>query len=281
MDSIYVYNKALMELFLTNSNGQVLAKKSLIGDNNLRKSPWFLSYPQYNPETVTPFIETSKELLFTGQSFTTVNDTLINKFKFTAYIDYKLDHISFSHTYPKELYGFDYNWIGDLYTKVFVELHPDGDKLIFSFPVSHDLYIADIHSNAYHKVYAGSNEAGTNYSINKRPDKVSSETIFVHYAKQNDYAAIKYDKFREVYYRFFKTAIPNPNRFSRPNDKFIGVIIMDKNFNYLGEKLLGTGKQWYWQNSFVTKEGLNIEYMDNDDVDEVSLTLKIFTLKKI
>ncbi|EOR95313.1 hypothetical protein ADIARSV_1508 [Arcticibacter svalbardensis MN12-7] len=55
---------------------------------------------------------------------------------------------------------------------------------------------------------------------------------------------------------------------------------MDKNFKYLCETNIGNGEDWNWQNSFVTKEGLNVEYTGNKN-DESHLTLKIFNLKKI
>lgn len=52
---------------------------------------------------------------------------------------------------------------------------------------------------------------------------------------------------------------------------------MDKHFKYLGETTLGTFYEWNWTNSFVTKEGLNIEYIDENDVDERYMSFKIFT----
>ena len=55
---------------------------------------------------------------------------------------------------------------------------------------------------------------------------------------------------------------------------------MDEYFNYPGETVIGTGEDWYRQNSFVTKEGLNIEFIEKDP-EEKYLTLKIFTIKKI
>lgn len=279
LDSIYIYNKSLTEVVLTNDKSKVLKKISLQGTSH--RDNWYTYYPQYYPKTVTPFIETSKELLLTGQSFVNIQDSLISKFKFNAHINYTSQKVHYSHIYPKELYGFNYNWIGDLYTTVYAELHPDENKLVFSFPVSHDIYIADLYGNSYKKKYAGSNEAGTISSIEKSPKQTSREVIYTHYASQYQYAAIKYDKYRKVYYRFLLKAIPNATEHSRPKDKPIAVIVMDKDFNYLGEVTLGTGKEWHWQNSFVTKEGLNIEYLDNDDIDEVALTLKIFNLKKL
>jgi hypothetical protein len=55
---------------------------------------------------------------------------------------------------------------------------------------------------------------------------------------------------------------------------------MDEEFKYLGETVIGTGEDWYWQNSFVTKEGLNIEYIEKN-FEEVFLTFKTFNIKKI
>ena len=38
----------------------------------------------------------------------------------------------------------------------------------------------------------------------------------------------------------------------------------------------GTGEDWQWENSFVTKEGLNIEYIDDKDLSEMYMTFKTF-----
>lgn len=279
IDSIYVYNMVLPEVVLINSAGKVVDKKSLRGEDKAEE--WYEKYPQYVPETVTPFIKYKGKLFLTGQSVTSLPSTSIDKFKFTAMMDIGRKEIDFIHNYPEELYGNDYNWYGDLYTKVYPALHPDGDKLIYSFPVSHDLYMMDINGDSSKKVYAGSNEAGTISSIPKEVNKVSSENLYEHYASQDLYTAIIYDKYRNLYYRFITRAIPNANEHHRPKDKPIGIIIMDAEFKYLGEVTLGTGHQWYWQNSFVTKEGLNIEYLDHEDIDEIYLTLKIFTLKDL
>jgi hypothetical protein len=56
---------------------------------------------------------------------------------------------------------------------------------------------------------------------------------------------------------------------------------MDEQFNYLGETLIGKAEEWNWTNSFVTQEGLNIEYIDDNDMDEEHLNFKIFTIEKL
>lgn len=278
MDSIYLYNRALTEIVLSNRKSRMFHKISLRG--NGKPTTWFLYYPQYYPQTATPFIETNKKLLFTGQYFLSIPDSMITRFKFDAQVDFKSNKVDFIHSYPKQLFGSGYNWEGGLSTTVFPELHPDKDKLIYSFPVSHDLYIADIYSDNFRKVYAGSNSAGTISSIDCDPPKTSAEISIIHYIQQDMYAAIKYDKYRKVYYRFLRKGIPNTTLRTLKEEKPIVVIIMDENFNYLGETVIGICKDWHWQNSFVTQEGLNIEYIEKD-YEESYLTLKIFTLNKI
>lgn len=278
MDSIYLYNMPLTEIVLTNNKGSFLNKISLRGEGHLKD--WSLYYPQYYPQTVNPFIETPGKLLLTGQFFFSVPVTMITRFKFNARIDLKSGKVDFRNTYPEQLYGCSYNWEGGLSTGVFPELHPDGDKLIFSFPVSHDLYIAKLNSDTYRKVYAGSNLAGTIHSIDRDSRNTTSEMILIHYAREDQYAAIKYDRYRNVYYRFLLKGIPDATIRTRKEEKPIAVIIMNENFDYLGESVIGTGEDWYWQNSFVTKEGLNIEYIEKDP-EEKYLILKIFTIKII
>lgn len=278
MDSIYLYNMPLTEIVLLNSKGSILNKISLRGEGHLKD--WPLYYPQYYPQTVNPFIETHGKLLLTGQFFFSVPVTMITRFKFNARIDLKSGKVDFRDSYPEQLYGSNYNWEGGFSTEVFPELHPDGDKLIYSFPVSHDLYIAKLNSEIYRKIYAGSNLAGTIHSIDRDSRNTPSEMILIHNVREDLYAAIKYDRYRKMYYRFLLKGIPSATVHTRKEEKPIVVIVMNENFDYLGETVIGTGEDWYWQNSFVTKEGLNIEYIEKD-LEEKYLTLKIFTIKKI
>ena len=94
------------------------------------------------------------------------------------------------------------------------------------------------------------------------------------------YAAVLYDKFRNIYYRFLLKGLPGATFSTPKEEKPIIIIIMDENFNYLGETNIGTGKEWNWNNTFITREGLNIEYI-GDDLNEDYLTFKIFSLNSI
>ena len=278
LDSIYIFDMVGNVLALINSDRKVKARISLKGEKN--DDRWFVHYPQYEPRTVNPLFEINNELIFTGQYPFPIPEDIINNFRFNAQIDLKTNEVKYYHLYPKELYGNNSNWRGGAYTLVFPELHPDGDKIIYSFPVSHDLYVTRLKSDEYTKIYAGSNFAGTICSMTGNPKENDRGKMFEHHCKQDFYTAIRYDKYRKVYYRFLWKGIKNASIHSKLDDKPFAVIIMDENFNYLGETEIGTGKDWNWWNSFVTSEGLNIEYIEKE-FKEVYLTFKIFNLKDI
>jgi hypothetical protein len=277
MDSIYIYNKSMIEVALADSSGHVKDRISLRDD----EPNWPLYYPQYYLSTSIPFIETPGKLILTGFSGLSIPDSLIHKFRFTAYIDMKTNQAEFFHTYPEELYGSNSNWEGGLSTPVYPELSPT-DELIHSFPVSHDLYITKWGDESSRTVYAGSNVAGTIRSIDWGEIRTTpAELQFAYFAQEDMYTAIHYDPWRKVYYRYLLQGIPNATSRMPINKKPVIIILMDEQFNYLGETLIGTGEEWNWTNSFVTEEGLNIEYIDTDDLEEDYLNLKIFTIEKL
>jgi hypothetical protein len=282
MDSIYVYTGPMPEVVLTNSSGQVKERIQLRGEYSNEIVLWSIYYPQYVPSTVIPFIKYQDNLILTGMAPSSVRDTIIDRFRFCAYIDLKTNQAKFYYTYPKELYGFNYNWNDMLFTQVYPELSPTGE-LIHSFPMSHNLYITKVGIEDYRTVYGGSNVAGTIRSIEWEGTgkRTPSEVILTHYLQEDTYASIRYDPWRKVYYRFLLQGVPNAV-FSDPlGIKPVIVIMMDEQFNYLGETLIGKGEEWNWTNSFVTEEGLNIEYIDEDDSEETYLNFKIFKIQSL
>lgn len=285
-DSIYIYDMHLLELCLTNGKGQLLKKTSLIGNLDVKKDRWMYKYPQYHPSTVTPLRGIDDGLMIMGQSMEDIHDTIINKFKYLSYIDKKLSQPKLMYSYPKELYGENYMWGDPLFTQVFYDVVSTAQgksKIIFSYPVSHNIYLSDgLKKQNVVKKYAGSNYAGTISSLNFKNNKdITVSELRANYIKNDLYGAILYDKYRKVYYRFLRRGVKESmNKFDL-KDKPIAVIIYDDRFNYLGETDLGLAKVCHWENSFVSKEGLNIEWLDPSDVDEAYLSLKIFVLKEI
>jgi hypothetical protein len=271
MDSIYIYNMPMTEIVLSNGDGAVKNRISLRSND----PEWPLYLPQYLLSTVNPIYEIGRHLIITGQSFFSIPEQNLAKFRFSAYIDMQSNHINYSHTYPEEIYGKNSNWEGGLPTQVYPALSPNG-SLLYSFPASHDLYISDYNSGEYKKVYGGGNNANTIRSIDREAKNTQDELVVAHYLQQDMYAAVLYDKFRNIYYRFLLKGVPGATFSTPKEEKTIIIIIMDENFNYLGETNIGTGKEWNWNNSFITREGLNIEYI-GDDLNEDYLIFKIFS----
>jgi len=280
MDSIYVFHGPLPELVLTDSSGYVKKRFSLIDNKDRSDNTWPLYYPQYEFYTVNPIIETRGKLILTGSApFGIADDSLIHKFRFTANFDLQSNIVEFMHSYPAELYGSNPNWPGMAYTLPYSELSPTGG-LIYSFPVSHDIYISQWDKEGYEKVYAGSNNAGTIRSI--AGQRLNSELIISHCLKHDLYTCIRYDPYRNVYYRFMSQGMHDFTIKTSVREKPVVVIVMDESFSYLCETVLGSAEKWNWLNSFVTSEGLMIEYFDPDlDSEEEYLTFKILTLIKL
>jgi hypothetical protein len=137
-------------------------------------------------------------------------------------------------------------------------------------------------SEIYKTVFAGSNVAGTIHSVGwDDPPHTPDELLYAYFAEEDIYTAVLYDKWRRLYYRFMLQGIPGAAYGTGKEKKPVIVIVMDELFNYLGETVIGTGEEWNWSNSFVTEEGLNIEYIDDSDTDEEFLNLKIFTVKEL
>jgi hypothetical protein len=279
MDSIYVYNMPMTEVVLTDSTGIVKQRISLRGDE---RKDWYSYFPQYILSTSINFIKIKDKLLLTGLLARSIPSQMIDDFRFTACIDMKTTEVEYMYTYPKELYGYDYNWEGGLATSVFPELSPSGE-IIHSFAVSHNLYITPWNSNDYKIVYAGGNNVSTIRSINWGEFMTTPlEVMQTYYATEDMYAAIHYDLYRKVYYRILLQGIPDATVVTDKEEKPVVVIIMDEQFNYMGETVLGPWQEWNWQNSFVTPEGLVMEYFNPDlDSEEEYLTLKTFAIEKM
>jgi hypothetical protein len=285
MDSIYVYDRPVTEVALIDSAGHVKQKISLRGQfadaENKRDPQWAYHYPQYLFRTVAPFIEINGKLLLTGFFPFSIPDSIINNFRFMASLDMKTIHVDYKYLYPKELVGSNVTWDDPVFMQVYPALLPTGE-IIHSFTMSHNLYVTEWETEASKTVYAGSNVAGTIRSMDFEQRKAPDEAIVTHYLQQDLYTAILHDPWKKVYYRFLLQGIPDATFNTPLGKKPVIVILMDEQFHYLGETLIGTEDEWNWTNSFVTQEGLNIEYIDpvdKEELDEEYLNFKIFTIE--
>lgn len=272
-DSIYIYNKTNNELALINDSGRVVSRISLINKQPFHDLSWIYRYPQYYPSTTAPVVGAGQQLIFPGQYMLSLPDSIAGRFRFEAHVDLNNDSVRFFRQYPPALYGNNIFWENEgLFTNVYSDVAPDN-KMIYSFPVSHDVFVADNDKEGYTSIYGGSNEAGAITSFEK---KMPSEELQLRVCKTDLYAAIRYDRYRKVYYRFLRKAMPEATYTSAFKDKPLSVVMFDEHFKYMGETIIGTCDNFNWENAFVTEEGLNIEYIDKKDLSESHLYLKIF-----
>lgn len=277
MDSIYVYDMMKFEIVLTDSSSickQRIALKTTM-DNK-----WSLYNPQYYFTTVNPILENNNNLYLTGYAPFSLPDKNLDSFCFLTTINLKTGEIKNQYKYPKELYGNNYNWEGGYFTLIYPCFSMDSVS-ICSFPISHNIYLYNKKNGKTKKIYAGSNNAGTIKSIDHEQRRTPNQLIEEKFLAQDLYGPILYDSYRNFYYRFMLNAMPGSTTNRNREDKELTIIIIDKNFNYLGEQIVGKLKRWNWENAFVSPEGLNIEYVNYEDIDETYLSYKTFIPKKI
>ena len=106
----------------------------------------------------------------------------------------------------------------------------------------------------------------------------------IEFCETPKYWHIMYDKYRDVYYRFaempYKLA-PNESPYDEPKGKEFSVIVLNKDFEIIGETRF-PGKKYFYKMSFVGKEGLYISEnnLENPQFDENKLVFTCFKIKK-
>lgn len=281
-DSLYIFDDVGQKAALLDSKLLVRDSISLIGKMNSATVDWTLHYPQYFFSAAAPVMERNGQLVLTGMYPWAIPDSLINTFKLNSVLDIGTKQVSYLNSYPKTLFGKNFDWDDPFFTAASSDFGHQSNMLLLSFPISHDLYISNLSLGKMDRIYAGSPDARPITSIGKKPvgDKTFKEKLAKSIINTDLYGGIKYDKYRKVYYRFLRKALPEGNTETNWKNKVLSVIMMDTSFKYLGETALGTLKEWNWENSFVSEAGLNIEYIDQENNNEDYLTFKIFKPKK-
>lgn len=153
-----------------------------------------------------------------------------------------------------------YNWGG--MNCYFPFLTSDGEgQLILSYPVCHNLYIYNLRTGAKNIISAGSSLFDF---ISPFPDekkfKQELRDEYVKYFETNYfYGSITYDKKQKRYYRM----VWHPNEeygktANKTREK--SIIVFDKEFNFMGEVLLPSDKNYY--RLITTSYGLVVSFFD-------------------
>jgi len=161
----------------------------------------------------------------------------------------------------------DYTWGSNLTFQVAYFCIGEGGKIIASFPSSHDLVVFDPATQEESSFYAGSSSIDRIQPFAwKRGVPIPDSKEWRHFVKTPTYEGILYDKYRNVYYRFARLPWTDWESGMIGNKKPTIVIVLDHDFNHIGETALPQDATWWYPfNSFVTTAGINIQVIDNDD----------------
>ena len=275
-DSIAVFDMNKNDLVFVNDKGIKLRTISLVNNLPINDSNWLLSYPQFFPRTITPFIRVDDKLIFSGSFMWAIPDNILDTFKFTASFDLLTHELTYRHTYPKNIYGSKFNWDDPYYTTVYYDWNPDQKVMVYSFPISNSLFTASLEKEGLSEVVDSEFGAKVVKPISmKNPTR---EIMLSHLIESDIYAGIKYDKHRKVYYRVLMNAEMSTTGAKDLSLKPVSIIIYDSEFKVLGKKELGLSKNWNIDNIIVTKDGLLIEYTDMLSSNEDYMVFKLFKL---
>jgi len=162
----------------------------------------------------------------------------------------KLYNISYPRKYLKSYYGFD--------MKPYAET--DDSITLVSFPCDDSVSVLNRNSNSTARFYARSLYQNDDAQpLRPLSDSGSVEQKMRHMTVQPYYSEIRFDGTRQLYYRFFRKAIPLKNKNGSYNSFFHkGLVLMVFNFQHqvIGEYELPRYYNSYV--SFVGKSGLYI-----------------------
>lgn len=151
---------------------------------------------------------------------------------------------------------------------------------VLSFPASHDILITKNFETE--ETFC----AGSQYikSISEYPDgegTMNPEKAFEHCTVNGFYQGILYDKYNDLYYRL--CLLPSKWNGIDKYSRDLSIIILDKNFNVVGEKLLKNNKDFYLDRIStvsVSPDGILLQKR-NDLFDESTLDFVVYKIIKI
>ncbi len=193
----------------------------------------------------------------------TTAQTITNSPVTTVY-DFQEDTVFFANNYPEQY--IKYNWGGGFFKMPYFDVNKDKKNVIVSFPQDHNVYVYSLNSREQREFYAGSSMIPEIKAFDQKKElrtQLDDNRTKRWFFSTPSYRNIIYDKYRDLYYRLFCLPLKEGNDKWQP----VGLIVLDGNFNYVGEGLFPDDVNLRYSNSFVSKEGLNIQVMtDNDDL---------------
>jgi len=145
----------------------------------------------------------------------------------------------------------------------------DGkNQLVFSFPISHDLYIYDSTGRFIKTVKCKSRFIEKIKPI--EPDEYSDLSAIIDaYTYHAQYSDLVYDKYQKFYYRTVLHKLDKYNHIgevNKPGLRKWSIMILDENLKLKKEIIMP--EEIFWKRILFTKEGLVLKSVSNKAVNE-------------
>jgi len=198
---------------------------------------------------------------------------LLTKFNLETKTLYEIN-VKYPKTYKKgECWGFSH--LRQSFTL------NNKSEIIFSFPIDSNLYKYDITNNSFQKISSDLKSKFKPTYIPMPCHDLNDEKYQYYIKASTRYESIKYDKYKDIYYRII---LLKPNNLTMANavslDYKISIMVLDSNFKILSEDLLPLGR-YDFDDFFVTKEGLwlSTNNPNNPNFNDEIMSFDLFTLK--
>ncbi|MDR1371803.1 MAG: DUF4221 domain-containing protein [Dysgonamonadaceae bacterium] len=263
IDSIYVYDQWLGMIYQVNHKGNVV-KKIDIGKKIVQSNIDCTIAPVIFPQTNSPIDIVNGNLILQGMSGN-IRDCERPVCTTTLLYNFKNDVVSLINPYP-EIYGEHKNirekWGTFSYRQTHYTLDKKRTKMIVDFPADDCIIIYDLKTGGYERIFAG-------YSVKdviKVADIKTRASIDEQYYGQTQYVGIYYDEYNDLYYRLVLHPLNDYDLSNRETlAKKASVIILDSNFRKVGEYDVPERLQGRYAKTFVSKDGLHINCLSEDD----------------
>lgn len=265
VDSIYVLSPFHYAVYLIDRQGKIIDKYSWLRSEDPVKSSSLAGIYTTSPGLVLA----NKLHMFAVPETGYTKKVTFESGKVDLALDLNAKSIELGYQYPE---SYRKNMFGNLFLKIDRAL-TNRETIIYSFGADNYLYETN---------YSDKNIphfAGSTYFKETMPLEDLSQADD-HQIMTGYFAGIKYDKYRNLYYRLAVHPIELLNADNQRNhfeDKRISVIILDGEFNVVGETIL-PDKLHLYTTWFVGEKGLYISNhnKNNDEVNENSLSFTIY-----
>lgn len=259
-------------VFIINSIGEIIYNKNLnipVKDRGVEVVFWDNDnqFPLY-------YDSLKKELLLRAMCNCYYMESKYFQRKVEATLNLGTGEIAFlNYSFPRRYLEHSYG------QAVFPFREVNGPLNVISFQNEDSLYVFNRETNHLAAFTCKSSYQGIDFIPFDTSYQDDIERIKEHLTVSPMYQKIIFDKFRNVYYRFFIKEQPLKNSsgiYHGLFDRDIIIMVLTKDFKIISEKNIGNSYLWYY--SFVSEKGLHIRKYVKDKLINTDEKYQYFTI---